>query len=65
MMQRQPSSRAPRTEKVTDLPAEKVREVVEDYMSIGARDIQQIAQPDGKWTVIAVIPESSLERFSS
>ena len=53
-----------RTEQLTDIDDADVDQVVADFMAIGA-DVRKTRQTNGKWTVTAVISESSLEQYST
>lgn len=53
-----------KTEQLTDIEDEDVDQVVADFEAIGAK-VRRTPQSNGKWTVTAVISESSLERYSS
>ena len=44
-----------RIEELTDIPPSEVDQVVEDYRSEGA-DVKKTKQPDGNWTVTAILP---------
>ncbi len=44
-------------EKTTDVPDEKLDQVVAGYNLDNPTNIQKVKQPDGKWTVIATFPE--------
>jgi hypothetical protein len=46
----------PHTETVTDVPDDKVDQVVEDYESEGAT-VQKTRQPNRLWTVVATFPD--------
>jgi len=53
-----------RTEQLTDIDNADVDQVVADFKAIEA-DVWKTLQSNGKWTVTAVISESSLERYST
>lgn len=53
-----------RTVQLADVPKEEVDQVVADFNTAGA-EVQTIRQPNGKWTVKAVIPESALAHYST
>lgn len=53
-----------RTEQLTDIDDVDIEQVVADFMAIGA-EVRKNRQSNGKWTVTAVIPEHSLEQYSS
>ncbi len=44
-------------EKTTDVPDEKLDQVVAGYKLDNPTKVEKVKQPDGKWTVIATFPE--------
>ena len=53
-----------RTEQLTDIDDADVAQVVADFLAIGA-DVRKNRQPNGKWTVTAIIPEYAQEQYST
>jgi hypothetical protein len=43
----------PREEQLTDIPAENVQQVMQDFKDAGATDVKSAKQSNGKYTVTA------------
>jgi hypothetical protein len=54
----------PRREVLTDVPHEKLRELVQDFEATGAADVTASPQQDGRWRVEALFTEDSRYRAS-
>jgi hypothetical protein len=52
----------PRTETLTDVPAEDVDQVVQDFKDAGATEAKKTKQPNGKYTVVATFPDAPAKR---
>jgi hypothetical protein len=48
----------PRTSTLTDVPADKVDDVVQDFKDAGATNVEKTKQPDGRYTVVATFPDA-------
>ncbi len=42
--------------KITDIPADKVDEVVANFQLQSPDNVEKTEQPNGKWTVVATYP---------
>jgi hypothetical protein len=51
----------PRTETLTDVPANEVDQVVQDFKDAGATDVTKTEEPkgSGKYTVVATFPDAA------
>jgi len=47
----------PREEKLTDIPADRIEAVTQDFMSIKPLKLKTEQQPDGNYTLIAILPD--------
>ncbi len=43
----------PKKETLTDIPADKIDEVIQNYKDSGATEVTKTKQPDGRYTITA------------